>query len=287
MDLELNEAGMTFLVGALTILSIVALLYAFTGRTIIPAAKKDDAPPLPSEGPPAALLTGMFIGLSFALGLLIEDAAYKFHDPFLYRPLNLWRDVFGRSTNRGDLKAEIARGVLFRTIPETRPERKSLGDDVCRGDLFRAALQPLDSPVAAWACDGLPLPGVRGEEARYRAVDGAVMAAFYFAKNRVYREPNYFNELRRIQSRLEFSRTVATLTFGAAAVALAALLYAALTFRREGARRRVIAAAVALAVFMGVHALAYLAYVQESEEFQKRVFGYYASMLRAEKFRLP
>lgn len=34
-------------------------------------------------------------------------------------------------------------------------------------------------------------------------------------------------------------------------------------------------------VFLGVYILAYVAYIQESEEYSKRVFGYYASMLHA------
>lgn len=289
MNIELNELGMTFLVGALVILGIDAIRFAAWG-THLTRLSEEIVNNVAEDKGTAVITSGIFIGLSFATGLLVEDACYKFHDPFLYWPLEAAHQVIGVALpSSGDLKIDLQRSVLFEKLSLDARRLTPLGEQVCNAKLLQRSFASEGEPVATWMCGDGARP-VRGNEPDpFYVVDRTIRSAFYFAKNRVYNDPQYLGEMTRIQSRLEFSRTVATLTFGGAALTLLLIPLRAFALRadpRQRQRRTRNATLLALA-FVTIYILAYVAYMQESEEYNKRVFGYYAAMIFAADKKLP
>lgn len=206
MNLELNEVGMTFLVGAFVVLGVEAVIYCLFDRHITYFFEGQWGIARVGETS-AALTTGVFVGLSFALGLLVEDACYKFRDPFLLWPFTTTYKLLHANVHADlsdDLKTQIERSLLFKELREKNPRLTSLGEDICRGKLFQHVVRTHGHAVHAWACDGgeLPVDSTRGE--RYAVANSAIRTAFYFSKNRVYTVKNYFDELRRIQAGLNF-----------------------------------------------------------------------------------
>ena len=289
MNFDLNEVGMTFLVGAFAILSADAICFFFGGRHLTRISQRTHGL-VPAEGPTAALTTGVFIGLSFAFGLLVEDSCYKFHDPFLYRPLlSVYRLTSSTAAERsGDIKVDIVRSVLFENVTALPVRRTSLGDQLCHVRLFQRAFAT-DPRVDAWACANAPRPPDPPGEEPYSVIDKSIRSTFYFAKNRVFLVNSYYDELLKIQRRLEFSRTIATIMCVATFITLAALPVALIKPRNHPpSRRRLVRNGGALAlIFVAIYLLAYVAYVQESNEYVKRIFGYYSAMVHAAASKLP
>ncbi|HEX8255846.1 MAG TPA: hypothetical protein VF846_22090 [Thermoanaerobaculia bacterium] len=289
MSLELNAAGMTFLVGAFVILAFEAVGYFIFGRHILHffegqlgLSRADTTPP--------AVTTGVFVGLSFALGLLVEDVCHKYDDATIDWPFRFAYGTLHLGTSADDhsdtnLKAALQHSVLILNLQETQPRLSPLGKAVFASGVFEAVLGDERGRITRkWALGGGPLPqGTPGNV--YEGFKEDLGAVFYFAKNRVYREDNYYDELTRIQTRLDFARTVAILGSIAACltvavgVALLARVWSQPRFRRHVLTR----AGIVAVAFATIYVLAYHAYVRESKEYNKRVFGYYDSMLRASR----
>jgi len=289
MNLELNEAGMTFLVGAFVLLGLEAVTYFVLGRHV--TRFFEGRLGLGDDGTPASLTTGVFIGLSFAIGLLTEDVSFKYADPLVYRPFRFTYGVLHLAAADHDdstVKNAMQVGVLVSELKRLNPRPTRLGRAVFSSGLFPSLLGAEGKQVEAWALNGGPLP-LRPGDSNFETLESLITSAFYFAKNRVYNNEQYFDELRRIQSRLEFSATVATVGLLLASVAIVMASVRLRLVWRESQQRRLTArrgAQIAL-VFLAIYFFAYLAYVQESDEFNKRVFGYYDSMLRANRGELP
>lgn len=286
MNLELNEAGMTFLVGAFVILAAEAISYYFFDRHLMRFFEGrlglDDAER------PAAITTGVFVGLSFALGLLVEDAGFKYSDPLVYRP---FRFVYAKlhlaagAHDDSTVKGAMQHGALISELHERNPKLTRLGRAVFQSGIFSALLGPDGRAMESWATAGGTLPQRRNQTnktPRFAKADDDIAAVFYFAKNRLYHTKNYFEELSRIQSRLEFSSTIATISLISVFVAiLSGFVAVPLAMRSGSLGNRLRKCAGVTALFAAIYVLGYVAYVHESEEFNKRVFGYYDSMLRA------
>jgi hypothetical protein len=286
MNLELNEAGMTFLVGAFVILAAEAISYYFFDRHLMRFFEGrlglDDAER------PAAITTGVFVGLSFALGLLVEDAGFKYSDPLVYRPFRVLYAKLHLAAGAHDdstVKGAMQHSALISELHERGPKLTRLGKAVFASGIFAALLGRDGHATQLWATEGGVLPqraDATSKTPRFAKVDDDIAAVFYFAKNRVYNTKHYFEELSRIQARLEFSSTIATISLIFVFVALLSGVVAIPLTRQKGdIATRLKNVAGVIAVFTGIYVLGYVAYVHESEEFNKRVFGYYDSMLRA------
>jgi len=287
LNIELNELGMTFLVGALVILGVDAIRFAVWG-THLTRLSEEVVSNVAADKGTAVITTGIFVGLSFAIGLLVEDACYKFHDPFLYWPLEAAHHVVGSALpSSGDLKFDLQRGVLFEELSIHERRLTPLGEQVCNAKLIELSFASNGKPVADWMCRGGARPSRVDRRDPFYVVDRTIRSAFYFAKNRVYMITEYSSEMKRIQSRLEFSRTVATLTFGGAVITLPLALLSIIFIDRDDLLRRIRNSALLTLAFVAVYILAYVAYMQESEEYNKRIFGYYASMSFAAATHVP
>jgi hypothetical protein len=120
-------------------------------------------------------------------------------------------------------------------------------------------------------------------------VRDSIQRLWYNAKNRVYTNQQYYQEIERMQSRLDFSRTVAVISLLVEGLSLLFILLAeyvqiandggasvrlGMHWRRRSWYRSLIVFAIYLA--------ATVAYTRESLEINKRVYGYYSSILSQE-----
>lgn len=126
----------------------------------------------------------------------------------------------------------------------------------------------------------------------------AVNDYFYSAKNEVFRNDNYFEELRLIEDRENFARAFAMLCLYGGAIAVALLVAQALLMvayrgvvfpgrtrdAQTNARRavRVRSAACLVGVLLVGYLLSETAYTEEANEFYLRVFGYFVSLSQGE-----
>jgi hypothetical protein len=281
MGFELNEAGITFIVGAFTILTADGISWVLFGKHL--TGFFEGRLGLTENG---AVTAGVFFGFSFAAGLLMEDLTYKYSDPFIYPPLQAANALFGGGRGAGEFKRELQRSVLIDEFSDCNPVPSPLGRSLFNLRAFTAIAGHRGTAIEDWGLYGgkLPLPSQSTPGDRYSGLYDGIAAVFYFAKNRVFMIDNYYDELRRLHSRLEFSRTIAIISLGAAAVCTIGLLVAA--FQRFTLKRpyRPLLRGLALAgALITLYVLSTAAYLHESVEYNKRVFGYYDSMIRAER----
>ena len=342
MDLDVKELGITFLVGAFTILGLELILHYFLNKQLTgffqgrlglapeePAAPAADAPEAGAPSGPApgggkkkgaeskdndtskdqAMRVAVFVGLAFAVGILAEDISYKYVDkvqlPFRVVPesagLSLPGELFGYSSR-------------FRTLVSQRERDKPwptpdwLAIDLARSGAFELVDPDNGGKVRDWMekkgpCQ-LKEEGQGGGEPclTVKEVDATIQRLYYYAKNRVYMVDNYYDELKRIQSRLEFSRSIFMiaaiyLLFG---VGLISYLRLAAFIRRQRDKQTDAPtppatwpgvsgkrAATVLLVLLCILFFSYWAYQRESDEFHKRAFGYFSSELIAQKSKPP
>jgi hypothetical protein len=120
-------------------------------------------------------------------------------------------------------------------------------------------------------------------------VRDSIQRLWYNAKNRVYTNEQYYQEIERMQSRLDFSRTVAVISLLVEALSLFFILMAeyahlaneagatiqlGVQWRRHSWYR--------CGIFFAIFIAATVAYTRESLEINKRVYGYYSSILSQE-----
>lgn len=130
-------------------------------------------------------------------------------------------------------------------------------------------------------CSGAYVAALTREDVR-----DSVRRLWYNAKNRVYREHEYYEEIERMESRLDFSRTITVVSLLAVFASVAFIFIGEIValLNRRGREiplakswRR--ASWLRTLIFLLIYCCATIAYTRESLEINKRVFGYYSSML--------
>lgn len=278
MNLDLSEFVGTLCIGGGIILGLAILIRAFVGVELVSIVERLDG----------KLLGNTFVltMAAFALGMVAEDASDHYVDTdgqFLQKTL-------GFAT-----ESEIRTGVLLGRS----------GEIISRASDASAKEAEWQNLARAYANLGLfsaqdPEFGTKIEQAiksksklihspdLNKLIRITVNGVYYQAKNTVYREDNYFKELGLIQNRIDFARSLSVLsvlfviiTIAFFFMAVAKIFYAKL-LKREGAFSKIPAltasATILITVFIGVFLVARDAYAAEEAEFDRRVFGYYASM---------
>lgn len=265
METAIKEVGITFLVGAITILGVefslfymlgVNLTGFFSGRLGLEESAQTKV-----EASRAPMSPYVFVGLSIVLGIVVEDISY-------------------RSVEAANLPFKTAHAWLAREVPEQL--RKDLGLDApqSRDDLRISSLIPHSchlattgqslttekaatnmppppcanrlahtisevvfkdsknvstwlrecssddgdsntcSRVCAEVCrpDGAPFTRYETTASEIRKT---VVNAYYRAKNLLFRQPQYYDELRRIEQRIGFMRSIGMALFVQYALSLA------------------------------------------------------------------
>jgi hypothetical protein len=280
MDTALKDLGVTFLVGAFAILGFEFVLHYLLDKDLTGFFRGELGLTQASEGAKAAqearsnIRTTVFVALAFAVGIVAEDASYKFMDSG-WLPLQ---------TNS---KASMRAAVLMRKCDHDSLVPSRLGFELAQAHAFTrftwagAEAEPLEAWLSTCSTDAKP------ECHRIPTNISAIDGLYYFAKNTVYRNDNYYDEMRRIQTRSEFSRSVLILASFYAALAIAIIVLLKVlpsrqpgfqargtSLRREGLR--------VLTLLLFLAAISYWAFYRESLEFNKRAFGYFSSQLLAQ-----
>lgn len=308
MDFGLKEIGITFMVGAFTILGFELVLFylcriEITGffrerlglsnsekktnqinqrsklvsRRRLSETKKESL----NESTHNMRLA-VFIGLSFAIGILAEDISYKFVDNEL--PFGL--------ESRYDTRSNLLIG------DSENPKINPLAKDLASNDAFKIFDTETGHEIQQWILqDGnCPTCKINNEDVRK-----SVIKLYYYAKNNAYKEQSYYDEMKKIQSRSDFTRSVAVISLVYIGISLLLTFILVIDKWRgnvwiEGLRKHVkikclinlrpiefgktIITIILLSIIFG---FAWWAYVRESAEYNKRAFGYFSSMLKKDK----
>jgi hypothetical protein len=276
MDFGLKEIGPTFIVGAFTILGLDFISHYLFGYDITGFFRGRLGFNNGSDGNTGenTISTTLFVMLSLSLGILAEDVSYKFMDGGWlpsWAPSYTW---FTKAGNRTDaLVEEDKEGNL---LP------KQLGIDLSYNKAFTSALSDKEcaKEVERWFLVPEKISAYNTHHNQLRQkIDRAINALYYFAKNTVYKEDNHYNEMRIIQSRLELSRSIILISYSYLLFAILSIIaqcfYALFIKKKIGYLNgcRVVSTLVI------VYLLSLLAYERESDEFDKRAFGYFSTML--------
>lgn len=318
MDLGIKELGITFMVGAFTILGFELILYHFFSKQLtgffqgrmgldddLPAddgkehaGGKATAGKGKVETKDLTMKTAVFIGLAFAVGVLAEDLSYKYVDsiqtPFKTLPAKILPEDF---INTLDLPSKYdSRIKTLIDNPKENPTPQWLTIDLARDGAFSLADPEHGLRVEKWILDpNRCKPGTDSTETcpSFEDIKTSILRLYYYAKNRVYAETNYYDEMKKIQTRLEFSRSISMIAFVYFVLALLMVVPLLILSRRksgEGSpqqkhRRIYFKAPAVLLILFFVFFFSVWAYERESDEFNKRAFGYFSSMLLTEKHK--
>ncbi len=340
MDLGLKELGITFLVGAFTILGLEMILYHFfkiqlTGffhgqlglsHSTQEKPKKHEVVPrralqrrlnhgmIRHRETPAAknseesdkespMRTAVFIGLAFAIGVLAEDVSEKYRDG-LHTPFNsVSARVFPNSLIEVidlPIKYDARMKTLFKDLEADKPVPRLMAEELARTKSFTLADPVYGEKVDRWInTPNRCIPSTSSSDSCPSLAELELSATklYYYAKNMTFAEANYYDELKKIQIRMDFSRSISMLAFVYFVAALlvvvillirmacltiisparSSVLTLLLKTPEDGKRLLTKAPLVLMALFL-VHFVAIWAYARESDEFHKRAFGYFSSM---------
>jgi hypothetical protein len=325
MNFDLKELGITFIVGSFVILGLEAVLFYFyniqlTGFFQTKAgldggkpSKTDDPqemdyPADSSESqrykdnsPVQTIKIAIFIGIAFAVGILAEGLSYKYVDsvqtPFKELP-SFFKEILPKELDKslGLPSKENSRiKTLIKNIYE-KPEVEPLANDLAKQKAFSLMNPSTGLKVENWIKDpnrcAPDSNDILSNCPSISEITQCVYGVYYYAKNRVYQNPSYYDEMRRIESRRDFSRSISLIAFvylmGAVFTGLARLIYLMIKFKGGSFRAKrtweicTKMVYVSLILF-GIYFFSMWAYERESDEFNKRAFGYFSTMLIQEQ----
>ena len=204
-----------------------------------------------------------------------------------------------KKPNPSPLTRDLADNHAFKMVDKSTP----VESDSTPGN--PAELETRGEKIEKWILDGqkrcAPHEKTPGEEIKGcpspKEIQGGFKDLYYYAKNTVYSQSQYYEELRKIQTRLEFTRSLAMLAFMYFAMVLALgiaillwhLAKLAKNKQNSESRERVRELRVRIpamaAVMFGIYFLSIWAYARETDAFNKRVFGYLSTMLVTERLK--
>jgi hypothetical protein len=252
----------------------------------------------------------VFIGLAFAVGLLSEDLSYKYVDtaktPFTYIPRSLSSKLpapFNRSSNYPDKETSRVE-TLIEDPWEDNMKVESLTVDLARTKAF-SLIDSHDGPeIERWILENEKcqstelkvekcLEQVNKQRPSNDKITVAINRLYYYAKNRVYLVRSYYDEMSRIEGRRDFGRSIFLLSvllliisalIGAVQITL--FLKSKRLTDRGGLKIRVIPLIPICLVLVCCCGLSFFAFERESDEFNKRAFGYFSAMLYSQGFHI-
>jgi len=310
MDFGIKELGITLMVGAFTMLGFEAILHYlfnrgligfFSGRLGLEANKR--TPSLSSDDsakgqnkPDQTMTITVFILLAFGIGILAEDLSYKYLDNenFSFRTVlaKILPDEVVTDLALPSEDSDIAI-TLVKSLKQPTPI--SLAKDLAAARAFEITDHyntGVGKRVQAWIestppCEpqDKPTPNCpsRGE------VEESFKSLFYHAKNTVYKHPNHYDELKRMQARLEFTRSIALIAFiyFIIAVITGTSLMIFHSFSRHRRRKRLAELRVrfpaTVAILFCVYFVSVWAFERENDAFNRRAFGYFATETLSDK----
>jgi len=311
MDIGIKELGITLMVGAFTILGFEAILHYFFGKQLTgffqgklgfdDGAKNDEEDEVVQSSAPQGrrqerkkdrdqtVTVAVFVGLAFAVGIIAEDLSYKYVDsvqiPFKTIPAMLLPDDL---IHKLDLPSMFdSRITTLIDDLENSPRPQWLAVDLARSEAFQISDPEHGLTIEQWiqnparckpAEQAIPACPSMGQ------IQTSILRLYYYSKNRVFADANYYDELKKIQARIEFARSLSLISFiyFVPAAVIGTMMAVRRLARRGPSSGRPGVAAVAGVLFC-IYFFSTWAYERESDEFNKRTFGYFSSMLIAEQ----
>lgn len=309
----IKELGITLLVGAFTILGAEAILHYFFNKQL--SGFFHGKLGFEERG---NVTVAIFIAFAFAVGIVVEDLSYKYRDsheiPFKTIPAQVLPDYI---VSKLGLPQELDDRVttlindLNGVLPKPQPLALALANNqafqisdtsnYANKRKFETNKGNSGAKVERWIRDDQRcIPDSRYSDCpATKEITNGIDNLYYYAKNKVYAHEQHAEELRRIQTRLEFTRSLSLIAFFYMLIALAlgtALFSIHLFgFRQELVKRKVIPTKterldelskripILLATLAVIYFLSLWAFALETENFNRRAYGYFSTMLISEK----
>jgi hypothetical protein len=288
MDFNLKDLGATLVTGAYFLLGVVFLLHVIFGWNFLVFLRL-------AKRVSSVALTILTLSLAFGAGMLLEDLSNKFVDSGAAKiPILGWRLL--------PLDEALRTETLFgKEFLNTLPTEKAKEDESAKpAGLSRAAakLKLLEKHGPEGMASQRAVLSKEPKVTR-EAADEAASRLYYEAKNTVYAVNNHYDELKQIQTRIDFSRSFSLLSLALAAVcvicsgiALVVPDFGARIAQRfrghrnqkpAALRRRavVVRVLVLLLVLVSIYYVGRFAYRSEEIEFNKRAYGYFLTLAAA------
>ncbi len=288
MEFNLKEVTITIVIGAYLLFGLEFLFYTLLKKSVSLHLLQL----LESRRISPRVLAVVAIVSCFVFGMFAEALSDKLVDEDT--PLQKIIGYIPKSKTDDEIK----RDTLFGDEEEAAP----LGVEAAKRDLLRLYGGKYgEATQKTLTCGGWRLKGISPKETK-----AVAKSLYYHAKNVIYKEPTYFNELQTIQLRIDFARSCIGVSIFLTALALILFLYTEgarvylfrrrsrarklpqskktahvrrirKRFRREDQARR-----NRLYYVLGFLAVSFLAgvysYNAEEINFDKRAFGYFSSM---------
>jgi len=298
MGFEIKDLGMTFLAGCFVLLGIEAFVHFTYGKSFSGFFVGKWG--LHHASPGANLSWSVLVALCFLVGLLTEDICIKYDDlgarylyqgaPFLMDPIWELTDEHSRLTHDA-----LRNTTLITNLRSENPKDKlnltELGGELVRRHAF-SRFDP--NPNRGAKVEALMTRATKGvvlrKESNPIEIQTSIQQLWMHAHNRIYRAEPGYSEIERIQRRCDFSRTISVVSFFFAIFAAIAMVLTGIWQSYQSVRHRshdsfnppsgwLKGGVLCLAMFLLVYVCSTIAFARETFEVNKRVFGYYSTML--------
>ena len=296
----IKELGLTVMVGVFSILGLEVMMHYFFNRPLtglfqeILEKQAGTSDTKTENGNDNTATVVLFVAAAFTVGIVAEDLSFKYDNelPFRTIPAKITRGHFvqklGLPTEDDDLVSS-----LLGSMKDPKPNQ--LLTELAYNNAFLINDHPqIGEKVQRWILTAdRCIPGSQEENCpSQRDVEKAFKYLFYFAKNTAYSNEYHYDELRKIQSRLEFMRSLSMIAF--IYFAIGVVLWVVLSFKRRLWDRKKgtvpeeiykvhSKAPMVLAVLFLVYFFSLWAYSRETDAFNRRAFGYLSSSLVEER----
>ncbi len=292
MNLDLGQLTQTFAIGALAVFGVFLLIPRQLRKlfTQEKGARDDKEPILPWHKNLSVLYPVMYSALIFATGVLLED---------LSKGITSERGIGGLSQLIPESILPRDRTLRLRSLydNEDANERNSSQRKFRPKPLF---FRIFNSQLFRHFCDkgnytqDTLLPFVTKEydstgtiicsPQLMASLDSEIIALYYQAHNKVYLNQTYFDELTRLDSRLDFARSLTFLSYILVLFALAHLIWhVILRFNHKGSLTKPI---ILLVLYIVTGALGRVTFEAEQDHYNARIFGYFESLCRVDSTKV-
>lgn len=277
MDFDLKELGATLVVGAYFLFGLEVISFLVLGSNVFVQVVSRSGTKFTTQ-----TLLALSIVLCFALGMLMEDVSDKFVDRD-----TLTQELIMRFMPSGSTDDDIKQAVLY---GENRQEAGPLAREMADRHLFCrfAGNHGLKIEEAITKGSGASLWGMPEKER-----ESAAKRLYYHAKNVVYKESTYYDELKKIQSRIDFSRSYLVISALLLGITLALTVYKVFKLgirlrrnptevekQRQAEKLWNLSKRLAgiVSFFLFSCLLGTFAYKAEETQFDNRAYGYFSSL---------
>ena len=295
MEFNINELGATLAIGAYLLFSMKVLILSFLKINIF-----DELVAKAKVG--ELTIKALVVVACFIIGMLAEDVSNKFVDG------NIWIHKYNILPEENELRTSVLlddTGLKLSKLGIQLVEQNMLVKNITNDEMRSGKYEPIGYKE-------------RNDQLLSKQIDylnKVAIKLYYQAKNNVYLKNNYYKELSKIQLRIDFSRSFSLISFFLFAVCLILASWVLMLSKHKhkiiniciyimhklklqsnsksgiisvgssavhANNTRVIQIVLITLMFLALFFFGRTAYTSEEIEFNKRTFGYYATLLYPE-----